>query len=42
MTDLELKKEFYNQKRNADDNYFEAIDHQKDKHKSYALLMNKV
>lgn len=39
MEDIELKKEFYMQKKNADDIYFAAIDHQKEKHKPYKLLI---
>jgi hypothetical protein len=41
IADIELKKEFYLQKRNAEEGYFEATDHQKDKHKPYPVLMNK-
>ena len=36
--DLELKKEYYLQKKAAEDSYLAAIDHQRDKHKPYALL----
>lgn len=41
VNDIELKKEFYLQRRNAEENLFEATDHQKDKHKPYHVLMNK-
>jgi hypothetical protein len=41
VTDIDLKKEFYLQRRNAEENCFEATDHQKDKHKPYHVLMNK-
>ena len=38
MSDMELKKEYYLQKHAAEENYLAAIDHQRDKHKPYALL----
>ena len=40
VNDLELKKEFYLQKKNAEEGYLEAIDRQKDKHKTYKTLIN--
>lgn len=39
VDDIELKKEFYLQKRNAEEGYLEAVDRQKDKHKSYKALI---
>lgn len=41
VSNIDLKKEFYLQRHNAEENYFEATDHQKDKHKPYHVLMNK-
>ena len=39
INDIELKKEFYLQKRNAEEGYEEAIDRQKEKHKTYKSLV---
>lgn len=42
VSDIELKKDFYIQKRNAEEREFDATDHQKDKHKPYHVLMGKL
>jgi hypothetical protein len=38
---MELKKDFYQQKRMAEDRYYDAFEHQKDKHQPYVVLMGK-
>ncbi len=40
ISDIELKKEFYAQKKNAEEGYLEAADRQKDKHKTYKVLIS--
>lgn len=40
IDDIELKREFYLQKRNAEEGYLEAVDRQKDKHKNYKNLIS--
>ncbi len=38
---IELKKDFYIQKRDAEDRYYEAIDQQNSKKLPYAVLLGK-
>ena len=40
INDIELKKEFYIQKRNSEEGCLQAVDRQKDKHKTYKALVN--
>lgn len=42
MADIELKKDFYQQKRDAQDRYYEAIQSQKTKKIPYNLLLGKL
>lgn len=42
MNDLELKKDFYQQKRDAEDLYYDAIEAQKSKKISYTDLLGKM